>query len=257
MIRLKKFISITLIAMMTLAGCGKKETAAINIAGLKGPTTMGIVKLMEDAGSQKTENTYNFEMCTQPDEILPRMLSGELDIALIPANVASVLYNKSQGGITCIDINTLGVLYMVSGNPNISTMQDLDGKTVYMTGKGQTPDYVFSYLLKENGMTDKVTVEYKSEATEVAAVLAQNSEAIGVLPQPFVTAACAQNENLSVCMDLTAEWDKVTNDGSRLITGVTVVRTAFLNDNKEAVNALMSIRRVQSMLIQMSKKQPS
>lgn len=227
---------------------GDHEDVHIRIGSLKGPTSMGLVYLMDQADKGETANNYEFTMTAAADELLPSMLSGDLDIILIPANVASVLYNKTEGGVSVIDINTLGVLYMVSGDDTIRSMEDLKGRTVYLTGKGTTPDYVLKYLLKENGLAETdVTLEYKSEATEVAALLAEAPEAIGVLPQPFVTAACAQNEKLSVVMDLTEQWDMVQDeegsvrDGikSRLVTGVTVVRNGFLVEHKEAVDKFM------------------
>lgn len=227
---------------------GDHEDVHIRIGSLKGPTSMGLVYLMDQADKGGTANNYEFTMTAAADELLPSMLSGDLDIILIPANVASVLYNKTEGGVSVIDINTLGVLYMVSGDDTIRSMEDLKGRTVYLTGKGTTPDYVLKYLLKENGLAETdVTLEYKSEATEVAALLAETPEAIGVLPQPFVTAACAQNEKLSVVMDLTEQWDMVQDeegsvrDGikSRLVTGVTVVRNGFLVEHKEAVDRFM------------------
>ena len=196
---------------------------------------------MEQAEKKETVNRYEFTMTAAADELLPAMLSGDLDIVLIPANVASVLYNKAEGDVAVIDINTLGVLYMVSGNDKIKNMEDLKGQAIYMTGKGTTPDYVMQYLLKENGlMTADVTMEYKSEAAEVAAVLAGTPDAVGVLPQPFVTAACTQNEKLSVVMDLTEQWASVQGEGgSSLVTGVTVVRKGFLDQNPEAVEQFM------------------
>lgn len=227
------------------------EDVHIRIGSLKGPTSMGLVYLMDQADKGETANNYEFTMTAAADELLPSMLSGDLDIILIPANVASVLYNKTEGGVSVIDINTLGVLYMVSGDDTIRSMKDLKGRTVYLTGKGTTPDYVLKYLLKANGLAETdVTLEYKSEATEVAALLAETPEAIGVLPQPFVTAACAQNEKLSVVLDLTEQWDAVQDeegsvrDGikSRLVTGVTVVRNGFLVEHKEAVDKFMEER---------------
>ncbi len=224
------------------------DSVTVRIGSLKGPTSMGLVYLMDQADKGETANNYEFTMTAAADELLPAMISGDLDIILVPANVASVLYNKTEGGVSVIDINTLGVLYMVSGDDTIQNMEDLKGKTVYLTGKGTTPDYVLQYLLKENGLAESdVTLEYKSEATEVAAVLAEAPESIGVLPQPFVTAACAQNENLSVVMDLTEQWDAVqeiaatTQDGvkSRLVTGVTVVRNGFLDEHKDAVDKFL------------------
>lgn len=224
-------------------GDGETGAAKIRVGSLKGPTSIGLVYLMDRAQKQETADHYEFTMAATADELLPSVISGDLDILLIPANVSSVLYMKTEGDISVIDINTLGVLYMVSGDDTIKEMEDLKGKTVCLTGKGTTPDYVLQYLLTENGLTtEDVKLEYKSEAAEVAAMLAENPEAIGVLPQPFVTAACAQNEELSVVMDLTGQWDAVqekSGAGSRLVTGVTIVRKGFLEENKDAVDRFL------------------
>lgn len=231
------------LAGVLLVGCGAStEKTTIRIAGMKGPTTLGLLSLQEKATKAETLESYEVSMMTSADEILPLMMKGELDIALLPANVASVLYNKTNGGITVIDINTLGVLYMVSGDASIDEIEDLKGRTIYLTGKGTTPDYVLHYILTENGFTDAdYTLEYKSEATEVAAVLAQNPDAIGLLPQPFVTSACMQNEALCVVLDMNEQWEAVQGEnGSRQVTGVTVVRNEFLQENEEAVRNFMS-----------------
>lgn len=217
------------------------DDTVVRVASLKGPTSLGLLFLMDKANKGETANTYEFRMATGADEILPLMVKGELDIALIPANVASILYHKTQGGVEVIDINTLGVLYMVSGEDGLTDFTDLKGKTIYLTGKGTTPDYVLQYLLNANGMSvDDVTLEYKSEATEVASVLAEDPTAIGLLPQPFVTAACMQNDAMKVIFDLNEEWNKVQGaSGSSMVTGVTVVRKEFLEENEEAVKAFM------------------
>ena len=217
------------------------DGTVVRVASLKGPTSLGLLFLMDKANKGETANTYEFRMATGADEILPLMVKGDLDIALIPANVASILYHKTQGGVEVIDINTLGVLYMVSGEDGLADFTDLKGKTIYLTGKGTTPDYVLQYLLNANGMSvDDVTLEYKSEATEVASVLAEDPTAIGLLPQPFVTAACMQNDALKVIFDLNEEWNKIQGvSGSSMVTGVTVVRKEFLEEHEDAVKSFM------------------
>lgn len=232
-----------ILAGILLTGCGASaEKTTVRIGGLKGPTTMGLLSLQEKTANGEAKEAYEFSMMTTADEILPLMIKGELDIALLPANVASVLYNKTNGGISVIDINTLGVLYMVSGDSSIDEVADLKGKTIYLTGKGTTPDFVLRYILAENGLAENdCTLEYKSEATEVAAVLAENTDAIGLLPQPFVTAACAQNQALSVILDMNEQWAAVQGEeGSRLVTGVTVVRNEFLEENEKAVKNFLA-----------------
>lgn len=218
------------------------EAVSVRVGSLKGPTSMGLVYLMDMDEKGTASNDYEFTMVTAADELLPQVINGNLDIALVPANVASTLYNKTQGQISVIDINTLGVLYAVSGDSSIKSFSDLKGKTIYMTGKGTTPDYVFRYLLNANGMADgDLTLEYKSEAAEVAALLKEQPDAVGILPQPFVTVACTQNENLGIVLDLTKEWDAIqTESGSQLVTGVTVVRNEFLSQHPEAVDSFLT-----------------
>lgn len=205
------------------------------IAGLKGPTTMGMVRLMEQADAGEGRHDYEVEVFGAADEVNAKLISGELDVAMVPANVASVLYNNTDGAVQVAAINTLGVLYVVEMGESVSSLEDLRGKTVYSTGKGQTPEYVLNYLLRENGIdpdTD-LTIEYLSESTEVAAKLAATGEGIAVLPQPYVTALQAQNEDVRVALSLTEEWDKLDTD-SALVTGVLVARKEFIEQNPEA-----------------------
>ncbi|MBQ8232806.1 MAG: ABC transporter substrate-binding protein [Lachnospiraceae bacterium] len=243
--KIKKMVAacvVLTIIMSMLAGCGKaSDDTQIRIGSLKGPTSMGLLFLMQEAEAGGAEGNYAFTMATQADEVLPLMVKGEMDIALVPANVASVLYNKMQGQLAVIDINTLGVLYMVTGDSTIESVEDLKGRTIYLTGKGTTPDYVLHYILSENGMTEAdYTLEYKSEASEVAALLAEKPEAVGLLPQPFVTAACIQNEALKVVLDMNEEWAELQGeDGSRMVTGVTVVRKEFLEEHEAAVKVFL------------------
>ncbi|MBQ2105460.1 MAG: ABC transporter substrate-binding protein [Lachnospiraceae bacterium] len=218
------------------------DDVTIRVAGLKGPTTMGLVKLIDDDANGTTENDYEFTMVTAADELTALVAGGKVDIALLPANVASVLYNKTKGNVAVIDINTLGVLYLVSGDSSISTVDQLKGKTVYLPGKGTTPDYSLRYVLSAAGLSEEdVTLEFKSEAAEVASVLAEDPNAVGLLPQPFVTAAMAQNDKLSMVMDLAALWDSFQPEegGSRLVTGATIVNKAFLEENSDLVDIFL------------------
>ena len=211
--------------------------AAVRVGSLKGPTSMGLVSLMDKAAKGETSNVYEFTMAGKADELVGKIANGDLDIALVPANVASVLYTKTQGNVTVLDINTLGVLYVVASDDSITSMADLKGRTICMTGKGTTPEYVMNYLLKENGLSSSdVDLQFKSEATEVASILKEDSSAIGVLPQPFATAACIQNQDLKTVLDLTEQWNLLNKDtGSMLVTGVTLVRSDFLRENRAPV----------------------
>lgn len=234
--------ALALASALTLAGCGdtKSDNVQVRVGSLKGPTSLGMLQMMEEAAGQEAPQ-YTFQIEGTADALTGPLIQGELDIALVPANVASVLYNKTEGQVCVIDINTLGVLYVVSADATISSVQDLKGRTILLTGKGTTPDYVLQYLLQQNGISlDEIQLEYKTEATEVAAYLAEDAAAVGVLPQPYVTAVQMQNENMEARLNLTAEWDAVSAGGSKLVTGVTVVRKAFLEEHPEAVKQFLA-----------------
>ena len=214
-----------------------EERAAVRVGGLKGPTAMGMVKLMEEDAAGTTANDYEFTLAGSADEINPLLIKGELDIAAVPTNVASVLYNKTEGQVEILALNTLGVLYVVENGNTIQSVEDLRGKTIYSTGKGATPEYALNYILGENGLTTgtDVTVEYKSEHSELASLLAAGQADLAVLPQPFVTSVLAKNPDVRIALNLTEEWDKVTEDGSKLTMGALVVRKDFAESNPEAV----------------------
>ena len=215
-------------------------TDALRIAGLKGPTTMGLVNLlsMEEDGTASMD--YDLQLYGAADEIVPLLMKGELDMAAIPANLAATLYQKTNGGIQAVAVNTLGVLYVVEQGDTVQSMADLKGRTILSTGKGTTPEYVLRYLLNANGIDpDKdVTIEYYSEATEVTAQMATTEDAIAVLPQPYVTAAGLQDETLRVALNLTEEWNKVAD--TQLITGVTVVRKEYAEEHPDVVAAFLT-----------------
>ncbi len=228
-----------------------EERAAVRVGGLKGPTAMGMVKLMEEDAAGTTANDYEFTLAGSADEINPLLIKGELDIAAVPTNVASVLYNKTEGQVEILALNTLGVLYVVENGNTIQSVEDLRGKTVYSTGKGATPEYALNYILGENGLTagTDVTVEYKSEHSELASLLAAGQADLAVLPQPFVTSVLAKNPDVRIALNLTEEWDKVTEDGSKLTMGALVVRKDFAESNPEAVRNFLKEYQISTQYV--------
>jgi len=251
---MKKQIAILLTMLLCLgilAGCTATgpsvpeepevaEATTFHIASLKGPTTMGMVKLMKDAEGGATKHDYQFEIFGTADEVVPKLVNGDLDIALLPCNLASVLYNKTQGAVQVAAINTLSVLYVVESGDTVHSIQDLAGKTVYSTGKGTTPEFAFNYILSQNGIDPQkdITIEYKSESTEIAAMLQNAEVTIAVLPQPYVTTVKMQNDKVRTALSFNEEWDKLGTDSS-MVTGVVLVRKAFAEENPLAFNEFL------------------
>ena len=210
-----------------------KRRTEIRIAALKGPTGMGMVKL---ADKQNYPN-YTVSIEASPDALNPRIISGEVDVAAVPVNLASVLYNKLDGDISVLAVSTLGVLYVVEAGSEVNSVADLAGKTVYATGQGATPEYILNYLLDKNGVAGSVEVNYVGEHAALATMLADGSAEIGMLPEPNVTSTLAGNDNLRIALNLTEEWNKVCS--TELVQGVVIARKSFVNEHPEAIEQFL------------------
>lgn len=213
----------------------------INVAVMSGPTGMGAAKLISDAANGSAANDCKFTVASSPDEVTASIINGEFDIACIPTNLASVLYNKTNGGIKCAAVNTLGVLYILTNGEEITSVADLKGKTVYATNSGSTPEFILDYVLMKNGLDPDKDVDIQfSDADSVSNGLATGEIKIGMLPEPKVTATLAASGGaVSVALDMTEEWENAS-EGTTVMQGCVVVNTAFAEKNKDAVDSFLS-----------------
>lgn len=212
------------------------EKAVINIGLLKGPTGMGAAQLLENDKNGTANADYNLTLAGAPDVLQSALINGSLDMAALPTNVAAVLHGKTEGKVQLLAVNTLGVIYLMTNNENIKTINDLQGKTILSAGQGTTTEYVLNYILSENGLTD-VTVEYAAEHAEVITKAVSDGYEVILLPEPFVTQMKAQDAGYSVAIDLTKEWNAL--GGKELTMGCIAVRKEFAEKNPEAVKAFL------------------
>lgn len=210
------------------------SSADIKIGVLKGPTGMGAAYLWDKSEQGKTEDKYSFSLETDASVMGGKLISGEYDIAAIPTNAAAALAKKSDGKVQILAVNTLGILYVLSKS-DISSVKDLENKTVLTSGQGSAADYVFQYVLKKNGLTpgENVKLEYASEHSEALTKAVKGEADIVMLPEPFVTQLTSKNAEFKVCLDLTKEW-KACSDGEPCI-GALAINTAFAQKNADAV----------------------
>jgi len=233
---MKKFILLLLSAiLLLLTACGKTDSSVIRVAAMKGATAIGMVKIADK---------YDLQLGTL-DEVGSLLVTNQLDVAVIPSNVAAAIYNKSEGKIKVAAITTLGVLYVVESGDSIQSLSDLSdavssGRKIYATGKGAIPEVAISKICNDSGVADIIAaIEWKSEPAEVIPLLAQDADAIAILPQPFVAVAQDKIPALRVALDVTKLWDETVTDESSFITGVLVVRTAFYEANPDVFSKFM------------------
>ena len=227
--------------------------AEINLYVLSGPTGIGAMNLWAAADAGETKNTYHITMPGANDEVVAALSNGEADIAAVATNLAATLYNKTDGGVTVLAVNTLGVLSMLSNGQEAAAVADLKGKTIYAPGQGANPEYILRYVLSGNGLDpDKdVTLRFVGEGSELLTVWQSDPEAIIMAPQPVATSILMQNENARTLFDMTEEWDKIAGGDSTLMMGCVIVRNEFLQANPGAVELFLqeyaaSIEKAQS-----------
>lgn len=236
---MKKILALFLAAVMLIgmAACSKNEKTGVtvNIGVLKGPTGMGAAWLMDQNEQGLSANSYNFTIAGAPDVLTGQLISGDMDIAALPTNAISTLYNKTEGKITVLGVNALGVLYVLENGDRINSVADLEGKTILASGQGSTAEYVLNYILEQNGVSAEIF--WASEHSEAATLALSGEYDIVMLPEPFVTTVTTKNGSFRVALDLTREWEAL--GGGELTMGGIAVRTEFLEAHPDAVKAFV------------------
>lgn len=263
---IKSVVSLLLAVALafTLAGCGTKEEPAaddsdeltpaeVNLYVLSGPTGIGAMNLWAAADAGETANTYHITMPEANDEVVAALSNGQADIAAVATNLAATLYNKTDGGVTVLAVNTLGVLSLLGNGGEAASIADLAGRTIYAPGQGANPEYILRYVLRGNGLDPDrdVTLRFVGEGSELLTVWQTDPEAVILAPQPVATSILMQNENARTLFDMTEEWDKVSGGESTLMMGCVIVRNAFLQEHPDAVTLFLqeyaaSIEKAQS-----------
>jgi len=240
---MKKLLAMVLSVMMLVLGAvsalAQENAAPIRVYALKGPTGIGMVKVMSD-----NDGTYDFTLVGAPDEVVSAIVSGNADIAAVPTNLAATLYNKTKGNVQLVALNTLGVLHILDRTGEIKAVEDLAGKTLYATGQGSTPEYAINYILKANGLTDQVTVEYKAEHAELATLAAANQVDIVLLPEPHVTSVLNQNPEFQLALDVTELYNAAAaadgKEGATMAMGCLIVRKDWAQEHPAELQAFLA-----------------
>ena len=233
---MRKNILIVLVVMITtfITACSpesnevERVSEQVKIGALSGPTGIGMVELMSE-----DEDKYEVEIFNAPDQIVGKIVNGEVDIAAVPTNLASTLYNRTEGELTFIGVNTLGMLSIVESGENISSIEDLNGKDVVLAGKGATPEFVLRYVVEELGLD--TNLEFVGDNADAAALLASGEKEVALLPQPFTTVALSNNENLRIALDMNDVWSDVVGEEAILPMGAVIVRNEFLEEYPDSV----------------------
>ena len=256
-----KILSVVLSALLlfSLVGCGNTNTESsipetpaeqvrinMSVACLKGPTGVGMTRLMQLSDENETAYKYTFTVASAPDEISGKILTGEINIASVPTNLAAKLYKKSEGKIVMLAVNTLSVLSIIENGDTIKSMADLKGKTIYSTGEGSNPEYILRYLLKANGVDpDKdVTLKFVTENDELVAALVSGNAQVAMVPEPVATTVLTKKDSLKRVISLNDEWEKATVSGdyagSKIMMGCVVALKSYVEENKDQIDIFLN-----------------
>lgn len=247
---MKKILSIllTLMLLFGLTACADAQNESstpentnpvkCTVYGISGPTGIGLVNLMENSANGKTKLDYDIKLAADNQEIIAKVSNKEADIAAVATNVASTLYNKTNGGITVLAVNTEGVLAVVAKGDTIKSLKDLKGKTVYTTGQGANPEYIITHCLKQNGLTvgTDVNLQFVAQPQELVAKATMENQIV-IAPQPVATMITVKDTAAKIVIDMNDEWKKVSD--TDLVMGCVIASNDFIKSNPEAVETFL------------------
>jgi len=241
------FLSVTVLTSCSQQQADEKEPTAseapatvagqlaVRVSFPKGATSVGMASFASKISAGELEVPYALAVAGTSDQISQALMDNRVDIAVLPPSAAAILYNQSKGEIKAVCVNALGGATIVTGNKRVASIEDLAGKTVYLTDEASTSTVAFKRVLVAYGLADKVTLEYEDSPVDLAAQVKANPKLIAVLPQPFAAVTVDGSEGIKQIADVSALWDEKMVDGSRWIEGVVVVRDKFLKRQPDAV----------------------
>ena len=227
---------------LSLCACNKPEenyqSVDMSVACMAGPTGIGMAQLMDAQKNGTAANNYTFTVGETADAFHAKFISGDIKIAAVPTNVAVKAYNKTEGKVRMLAVNTYGALTVLENGETVKSIADLKGKTVYTTGKGQNPEYILQYVLGENNIDPAKDIEIIfATPDEVTAALVSGKTDIAILPEPKATAAITQKNTLRRAINLTDEWDEVSD--SQLMMGCVIALDSYVTENTAAVEKFL------------------
>lgn len=253
--RLLAFVLVAVLLVGVCVGCGKKDGNEVNngresedgkkggmvrITAIAGPTGVGLVNLMQANADKDTVNSYTFNVVSDPTQAVAAITSGDADIAAVPTNLASTLYKKTNGKVQVLAVNTLGVLHILERGEDIQTVGDLKGKTIYTEAKnkGANPEYILRYLLEKNGLEPDKDVKIQFVA-DLDAAIASGEAKIALVPEPKASSYLVQSSAIRRALNVTDEWNKVSDDNGALMMGCVIARDDFIKKNPDAVELFL------------------
>ena len=213
----------------------------INVTVIAGTTGMGFAQIMDENAKGTSPFKYNFDIVSDASLASGAIINGTADMAAVPTNLAAVLYNKTNGGVQVVAVNTLGVLYLLTTN-EVTAPDDIVGKTIYCCNQGANPEFISRYLLEANGLTvgQDVLLDFTyNTPDELATAIATNKIEYAILPEPKVTAVMSQNENVKIFIALEDVWSQISG-GKSLVQGCLVARKEFIEAHKNELDAFLA-----------------
>lgn len=232
-----KILAVLMLAVSIPFVCTAENSAEpVRVAGLKGPTGMALAHMIT-----VDEGNYDLTLVAAPAEVNALVISGQVDIAAVPINVGSVLFNKTEGGVRALSLITRGMLYVLENGDSIQSVADLEGKTILNAGQGATPEYVMNYILDTNGV--KANMEFEAEHAAVASKAIEGLADVVMLPEPLVTQVLMKNPSFRKALDITEEFAAAAQKNgfadAQLSMSVVIARTEFVEAHPEQVAQFM------------------
>jgi NitT/TauT family transport system substrate-binding protein len=235
--KLSSFLILLSLILLTSCFSRKKEKPTILTATLKGPSAMAMINMIENKPLLGNNIQTVFEIKNEPNQVKTMIMEGIPDFAVVPATMAALLYNKGQDYILAA-IPVWGTLYLFGGDTSIHSWDDLKGKRVSIMGKGNTPDVLFRYLAKANGIDPEkdFQLDYSFPGhIELANAIASGISDLGVISEPMVSLVQQKNQKVKPLIDLNLEWEKQFGDSIPFAQTALLVKKEFLKAQPEMV----------------------
>jgi len=221
----KAFLIISLISALLITGCAKTPTVEeqqkeslkmpdqITVQAPIAPATAPLLKMAGEGLPSGVK--INLIIYKTDEEATTRVIKNEADFSILSTNLAAKLYNR-EVDISLANVNTWGILYLVSTENGINKWDDLKGKELYIGARGSTPDVLTRYFLHKNGLSENDLKITYLQSPEIAKMIISGLAKNAVLPEPMVTQVLLNNNKARIVENFYEDWQTIEGGNAGL-----------------------------------------
>lgn len=230
---------LTIILVVNLTGCSLSKD--VRVKTYNGLPAISICKLIKEEENIKSSYKTSYTIESNDKKLAESLNKKEVDIALVPTDMAAKVYNKNSSYQIFASIGQ-GSYYLVTSDPEVRGFNStLINKEIAIAGESSMTDNIVKAILKKNNIDETlVKFKYTNTVPELVKTLTLGEIYTGIVPETSLTSLLYKHSGLKILASTNDAYENTFDISEGYPQFSVIVRKDFAKNNKEYVNKFLS-----------------